>query len=148
MPSQFLVPNRGSQQKPVWGPAESLKADDQTIAAQGTRAGPYVADWDGGSQLDLLLGSGSGRVVWYRNTGTTNKSQLVFAGILVEETPANPSKDSAPQRSGKQTKLSVADWNGDGRPDLIVGDDNDMGNGTYRGWVWVFLRTQSAARTP
>jgi hypothetical protein len=99
-----------------------------------------VADWDGDGKPDLILGSGSGKVVWFRNTGSAQKPQLTLAGTLVEAAPARQMKaGDIPKRSGQTTKVWVADWNGDGRPDLIVGDDNNYGN-TYRGFVWVYLR--------
>ncbi len=139
----FLIPNQGTRQKPVWGRAEALKAGRQTIAAEGSRAGPFVADWDGDGKLDLLVGSGSGKIVWYRNTGTIQQPQLTLAGTLVEAPPAKrpgvADTGGDPTRSGPTTKICVADWNGDGRPDLIVGDDNNVG-GKYYGYVWVYLR--------
>ncbi len=47
---------------------------------------------------------------------------------------------ATPKRSGPTAKVCVADWNGDGRADLLVGDDNAFGTNTYRGFVWVYLR--------
>jgi hypothetical protein len=136
----FLVLNEGTAQKPAWGRAQPLKANGRDIVAEGSRAGPFVADWDGDGKLDLILGSGSGKVVWFRNTGSAQKPQLTLAGTLVEAASGkqmNP--DDIPKRSGQTTKVWVADWNGDGRPDLIVGDDNNYGK-SFRGFVWVYLR--------
>ncbi len=137
----FVVLNEGTAQRPVWGTPQPLKADGRDIRADGDRAGPFVADWDGDGKLDLVLGGGSGKVVWYRNTGTAQKPQLTLAGTLVEAASDKRAvAGSAPKRSGRSAKVWVADWNGDGRPDLIVGDDVDCGNNTFRGYVWVYLR--------
>ncbi len=137
----FLRPNQGTRQKPVWGPPEQLKADGRPMMAQGRRVGPFVADWDGDGKLDLVVGYGSGKVVWYRNLGTAQKPRLTLAGTLVEAPPQErPKTDAVPKRSGLTAKVCVADWNGDGRPDLLVGDDNAVGSNSYRGFVWVYLR--------
>jgi hypothetical protein len=40
-----------------------------------------------------------------------------------------------------RTRPSVADWNGDGQPDLLVGDfHSGGGQGQYHGWTWVYAR--------
>jgi hypothetical protein len=136
----FVVLNVGTAQKPAWGRPQPLQADGHDIVAEGTRAGPFVADWDGDGKLDLILGSGSGKVVWFRNIGTAQRPKLTLAGTLVEAAPGKTlSAGELPKRSGLTTKVWVADWNGDGRPDLIVGDDNNYG-GVFRGFVWVYLR--------
>ncbi len=141
----FLLPNQGTRQKPVWGAPEKLKADHKPIVAPGQRAGPFVADWDGDGTLDLVLGGGSGQVVWYRNIGTAREPRLTLAGTLVETPPQKRLEaDAVPQRSGPTAKVCVVDWNGDGRPDLLVGDDNRFGSNTYRGFVWVYLRQADA----
>jgi hypothetical protein len=82
---------------------------------------------DGDGKLDLLLGSGSGKVVWYRNVGTAAKPELALAGTLVEAAPQKKPADPRPTRSGMTVKIFVTDWDGDGRPDLLVGDDNNVG---------------------
>ncbi len=142
----FLVVNQGTPKKPAWRDPEPLRADGKPIIAPGERAGPFVADWDGDGKADLVLGSGSGKVVWYRNVGTASSPKLTLAGTLVETPPQKRLEAGAiPKRSGTTTKVCVADWNGDGRPDLLVGDDNAFGKNEYRGFIWVYLR-QAAAK--
>ena len=141
----YLLPNEGTREKPVFGHYERLKADSKVIMAEGGVAGPFVADWDGDGKLDLVVGCGSGRVVCYRNVGANGQPQLAAGVTLVEPFPdgvnLSNSRSGArlPTRSALNAKVCVADWNGDGRPDLIVGD-YWFGNGTPHGWVWVYLR--------
>jgi hypothetical protein len=142
----YLLPNEGTRQKPVFRRSERLKADGKVIMADGGVAGPFVADWDQDGRLDLVVGCGSGRVVWYRNIGSNGQPQLAAGVTLVQPFPgganASGSRTGAqlPTRSALNAKVCVADWNGDGRPDLIVGD-YWLGNGVPHGWVWVYLRT-------
>jgi hypothetical protein len=144
----YLAPNEGTRQKPIWGEPQRLKAASGPITAQDGDAAPCVADWDGDGNLDLLLGSGSGSVVWRRNIGAKTKPELAAPVTLVDPFPQGDQKDAAdfdkPKRSRRDSKVCVADWNGDGRPDLIVGDYSYERKGdAYKlhGWVWVYLRT-------
>jgi hypothetical protein len=148
----FLFKNEGTRSQPAFGPPQRLEAGGQPVTASGGDAGPCLADWDGDGRLDLLLGSGAGSVVWYRNVGSTSQPQLAAPVTLVETPPSDTSSDtpSRPTRSGMRTKVAVGDWNHDGRPDLLVGDVAwaQAGKQTRaHGWVWVYLRkTTSVAQ--
>lgn len=148
----FLLPNEGTPSQPAFGPPQRLEAAGQPVMATGGDAGPCLADWDGDGKLDLLLGSGSGAVVWYRNIGSTSEPKLAAPVTLVEAPPSETGSDnvSHPKRSGTRTKVAVGDWNHDGRPDLLVGDVAWERKGTQtrlHGWVWVYLRkTTSVAQ--
>ncbi len=141
----YLVPNEGSRALPRFTRTERLKAGGKPISADGGMAGPFIADWDGDGQLDLVLGCGSGRVVFYRNLGTKGQPSLAEGVTLVQ--PFKEKEDSTafanPKRSASNAKVCVADWNGDGLPDLIVGDYalGKVGKDyKVHGWVWVYLR--------
>jgi len=74
-------------------------------------AAPFVVDWDGDGHPDLVLGSGNGEVVLYRNNG---KNKLKLAGTFTAGGQALSVAGAAAP--------AAADWDGDGIPDLIVGD--------------------------
>jgi len=118
----FLLPNEGMPNVYAFGREKQLQAAGKKIEGLGA-AGPCTADWDGDGDIDLLVGAGDGRVLLYRNCGTRKRPELAAAEELV---PAGSSAygADAPKdvRRGTRSKICVADWNGDGRLDLLVGD--------------------------
>ena len=98
---------------------------------------PVLADWDGDGLPDLILGVtervGTGwrsrGVFWCRNVGTKGEPKFGPSQLLV-----------ADHDRVETTGICVADWNGDGRPDLIASRVEYPEAGTCRGQVWVYLR--------
>ena len=94
---------------------------------------PVLADWDGDGLPDLILGLRGGErrrgVYWCRNVGTKREPKFGPSQLLVADV------------RGEITGLCVADWNGDGRPDLIASRIEYKGTGTaWHQKVWVYLR--------
>ncbi|MEK7405665.1 MAG: VCBS repeat-containing protein [Acidobacteriota bacterium] len=71
-----------------------------------------LADWDGDGDLDLITDSDDGPL-WYQNTGSQQKPVMEMRGPLIKATLA-----------GHNPTPSVADWNGDGKLDLLVGAED------------------------
>jgi len=119
----FLVPNVGSDKEPSFGNHIALTVDDKPLIVNGGDAGPVIADWDGDGLADLIVGTGLGGVNWYRNTGTAASPVLAPAKELVKGKP-DFSQTADPNASpcGNRLKVHVADYNADGRIDLLVGD--------------------------
>jgi FG-GAP-like repeat len=100
---------------------------------------PVLADWDGDGLPDLILGAGEWSkdgwrnrgVYWCRNVGTKRVPKFGPSQLLV-----------ADNDRGETTGICVADWNGDGRPDLIASRfERSKEAGTrWHQKVWVYLR--------
>ena len=73
-----------------------------------------VVDWDGDGLQDLVAGLADGRVQFLENTGTTSAS--VFASPVDLEVGL----PGAPIDVVDRAMPVVADWNRDGRDDLLV----------------------------
>jgi hypothetical protein len=106
--------NIGTPEEPLFAPANT------SLLIDSTSAYPVVAllDADGDMDLDILLGTINGETEFYRNTGTINSPVFVF----------DPEEDTGIRRRlfADSVAPAVADWNGDGRPDLVVGLNGDV----------------------
>lgn len=77
---------------------------------------PIVADWDGDGIADLLVARSAGGVVWYRNTAKEGAPKLADPVELVGDSKRDYVSP------GYRAKIHVADYTGDGRMDLLLGD--------------------------
>ncbi|MCF7973166.1 MAG: FG-GAP-like repeat-containing protein [Phycisphaerae bacterium] len=116
------IPNEGTPEAWAFGQAVPLKVGSQPLDVGG-RAGPFAADWDGDGDLDLIVGAENGSVSLFANTGTRTAPILAKATEIVPpgQVTYGPGASKTPQR-GSRAKVCVADWNGDGKLDLLVGD--------------------------
>lgn len=115
-----LYLNQGAPGAPVYAEGSFLQAGggDLICPGSGCLGGcPRVLDWNLDGLPDLLVGRSDGTVWLYLNGGTPGQPLLAAGSALL----AGP--------AGQQTTLDVGsratpvwrDWNGDGRPDLLLG---------------------------
>jgi hypothetical protein len=104
-----------------------VKAGGQVIAV-GARSAPMMVDWNNDGKKDLLVGTDPGAIRLYLNTGSnqspqfTNYSNLKVGNNNISHWSASP---------------EVADLNGDGKKDLLVGD--------YWGYIYYYENTGTDA---
>ncbi len=108
-------------------PVALLQTDGYLYA--GSLATPCVVDWDGDGVLDILTGASEGTVRFFKNTGSNEEPKFLnpvflHAGgalIQIEAGYSGSLQGTTEARWGYITP-SVIDWNGDGLPDLTIGD--------------------------
>jgi hypothetical protein len=71
-----------------------------------------LVDWDGDGDLDLLTDSNDGPL-WYENRGTKQRAVMVNRGLLTRAPLA-----------GHNPTPNAADWNGDGKLDVLIGAED------------------------
>ena len=106
---------------------EMIKSGKEPLRIHGHHSDPFVIDWDGDGALDLISGSSDGGVQWAKNRAGKGKPPelapfewlikpprpTTYGQLLSEEELTGPTTS---------TRVWIADVNGDGKLDLLVGD--------------------------
>jgi hypothetical protein len=102
------------------------QADEVKFGALVT---PFGFDWDGDGDMDLICGDSAGNIAFIENLSGPGVEQPKFAAPKLLEVDGKPIRIMAGANGSIQgpaeakwgyTTLSVADWDGDGLPDIIV----------------------------
>jgi len=103
--------NRGSNERPALDDYEAV--GDGSVDS-GSVSVPCIVDWNGDGLKDVLMGNRNGTVFVFLNSGTNSEPVLDEEGELMY----------GEVDSGSYSAPAVADWNGDGKKDLIMGNFN------------------------
>lgn len=103
-----------------------VQADGLDISA-GSRAVPFIVDYNNDGKKDLLAGSAEGNIYLFLNIGEENNPVFTSTGTLID-------------KNGDEIKVTNAapvmiDYNNDGKKDLVVGSSDGsirlyLNNGT------------------
>ena len=67
---------------------EEIKSDGKPLTIEGHHSDPFVIDWDGDGDLDLLSGSSEGGVQWAENRAGPGKAAA--AGVFSDADRTRP----------------------------------------------------------
>ena len=125
----YVLENRGGEGvvRFVQLHEKSVKVDGFDLSGLGSHTGVSTGDWDGDGRTDVFLGTGEGAIYWLRDEATEGPVRLGFPRALFEpRSKVNKDDRSYTHRVGGRLKLAMADWDGDGLQDLLIGDSQNQ----------------------
>ncbi|HEY8505272.1 MAG TPA: FG-GAP-like repeat-containing protein [Gemmataceae bacterium] len=119
--------NEGTRKEPSFATKNvPVQLNGKDLTVPGHHATPVIADWDGDGTWDLLSGSDNGAVYWYRNVGKKGAPEFAEPVTLVPEHKGIGYEEfldiGEEPKPGIRSQIAVADYDGDGKLDLLLGD--------------------------
>lgn len=115
-----IYPNVGTAAAPAFGGYFYAQADGSDLTEPGGGClgiFPRAVLWDGDGRPDLIAGRSDGTIKLFTNT-STGQWPAFDAGVLLE---VGPEGSKVPIDVGSRATATVADWNEDGRKDVVAG---------------------------
>lgn len=142
-----LSRNEGSKKEPKFVKRTRLKVGDADLKVV-QKSDPWPVDWDGDGHIDLLIGDEAGDASFFRGRadGTFAQGVSLFTGQPVDPTRKYMATKKLLDAHGRvipgyRLRLTTADWNGDGKLDLLIGNcQSAEGKRGTTGHVRVMLR--------
>jgi hypothetical protein len=101
----------------------AVQGDQATPLFTGDgHAMPIAFDWDQDGLFDVLTGSNRNGVLWARNAGTKGSPAFRQLEVLIEP----DQQDAGGVPLGTRLQVAAGDFDSDGRPEIFVGDYNDV----------------------
>lgn len=113
----YVARNTGTNEQPVYADAEKISIDGAPLETYGWPS-PSFADMDGDGDLDLICGEFLDGFTYFRNIGDRNKPRYEKGRRL------RTSKGSYLKMHVQMITPVVIDWDKDGHPDIICGDED------------------------
>ena len=147
----FVARNEGTRTAPKFAGREPLRVGDQPLKVSH-KSDPLPVDWDGDGVLDLLVGDETADVSFFagQKDGTFAPGVSLFSRLPVDpkDNYAKAKAKLDPHRviPGFRIRVATADWNDDGKLDLLIGNcvttaaGADGHGGKTVGHVYVLLR--------
>lgn len=101
--------NTGTRENPQYTLADSALI----TLTRGSNTAPTLADLDGDGDLDMMVGEASGQLNFFRNTGTASAPRFELVSDVFQDIDV-----------GRRSAPVLADLNGDGRADLLLGSED------------------------
>ena len=114
----WCYPKQGLKESLTFGTGtkiSAMKSGTMTDMNVGGKAAPIFYDWNEDGLRDMIVGDEYGYVNYFRNTGT--KTSPAFGTISSRIKANNQDIDV-----GWAAKLSIIDWDGDKKNDLLIAD--------------------------
>ena len=119
--------NEGSSKSPKLAAKNfQVDSDGKQLKVPSGHAAIAVADWDSDGKWDILAGSESGAIYWYRNVGEKGSPKFAAEQVLIPKHEGvgydELRETSDPPTPGIRSQIAATDYNNDGKPDLLLGD--------------------------